>query len=178
MIEAFLYVVSLAAGAALKTLWDSYVDKRKEIELQTWRIRAEQLEKRLSQFYWPIYLRLQRDNVVWKRILDRQTSIDDERSRLAYQIEESVLLPNHAEIVKIIESNMHLAGADVTFERHVMEYMRHVDVYQSLRTVGIKDKDPIHFGEPYPQGFFEALSERLRKYQAEYERLLKDEGIG
>lgn len=178
MIETLLAVIFAAVGAAIKSLWDAYAAKKKEIELQTWRLRAEQLEKRLSQFYWPIYLRLQRDNVVWEKILERQNPNDSERRDLAYQIEEGVLLPNHSEIVKIIEENIHLAGSDATFEKHLMDYMRHVDVYRSCRAAGIRDKDPIYFGEPYPQGFFDALSERLRKYQNEYEKLLQDEGIG
>jgi hypothetical protein len=163
-----------AIGIALKALWDAYTYKKREIELQIWKLKAGQLERRLSEFYWPIYLRLQRDNVVWEKILEREHPSDHERRDLAYQIEQDILLPNHSEIVKIIESNIHLAGADKEFEKHLMDYMRHVDVYKSCRAAGIKDKDPIYFGEPYPQGFFKALTEKLQTYQSEYERLLNE----
>jgi hypothetical protein len=169
--------IALISGVGLKVIWDAVIDKKKQIELQVWSLKADQLERRLSQFFWPIYLRLQRDNVVWEKILERDNQNGHEHRNLAYQIEQDVLLPNHLEIVKIIELNIHLAGVDKEFEQHLMAYMRHVDVYKSSRAAGIKDKDPVYFGEPYPQGFFEALSKKLQTYQIEYEKLLKDGAI-
>jgi hypothetical protein len=173
MIEAVLILISTASGVAMKAVWDAYVKKQQSIELNVWKLRADQLEKRLSEFYWPLYLRLQRDNVVWKKILHRDDAKDSDSRKLAYEIEKSILLPNHAEIVSVIEAKMHLADADEEFERYVMAYLRHVDVYQSSRAVGITDKDPIYFGEPYPQEFFAAVSNRLHKFQEEYDALLR-----
>lgn len=178
MIETLVALISVAGGVALKATWDAYVDKKKTIELEIWKIRVVELEKRLSQFYWPIYLRLQRDNVVWKRILERDDESDTERQRLAYQIEEGVLLPNHIEVVKIIESSIHLAALDKEFENLLFAYLRHIDVYRSIRTVGIKDKDPIYFNEPYPTEFFPALEKRLMRYQQEYDAALRDQSVG
>lgn len=175
MDDTLLALVSVAAGFALKAAWSAWIDKQKAIELETWKLQVSQLEKRLSQFYWPIYIRLQRDNVVWQKILDQS---DTERMKLAFQVEQGVLLPNHEEIVKIIESNIHLAVLDEGFESQVLAYLRHIDVYRSIRTVGIKDKDPIHFGEPYPHGFFAAVQERLNRYQNEYDLLLRSKGLG
>lgn len=157
-------LISGACGVAIKAAWNAWVDKKKIIELETWKIRVTELEKRLSQFYWPVYIRLQRDNVVWQKILDRENQSDTERQQLAFQIEQGVLLPNHAEIVKIIESNIHLAALDKEFEAQVLAYLRHIDVYRSIRTVGIQDKDPVYFGEPYPKEFFHTLEKRLMKF--------------
>lgn len=176
--NSIVAIVSAACGVALKALWDAYVQKKKSIELEIWKIRVEELEKRLSLFYWPIYLRLQRDNVVWRKILERQNHSDEERKKLAFQIEEGILLPNHLEIIKIIEANMHLAGADKEFEELMLAYVRHVDVYRSIRAVGIRDKDPIYFEEPYPKTFFEAFESRLLKFQREYDAILNAKGIG
>jgi hypothetical protein len=111
--------------------------------------------------------------VVWRKILDKGDAKDSDSSKLAYEIEASILLPNHAEIVSVIEAKMHLADADEEFERYVMAYLRHVDVYQSCRAVGITEKDPIDFGEPFPQEFFAAVPNRLHKFQQEYDGPLR-----
>jgi hypothetical protein len=177
MQESVTALIFAGIGVALKTLWDSYFKRREAVDLESWRIRASQLEKKLANFYWPVYIRLQRDNTVWEKILERSNKQDEERSKLAYQIEEDVLLPNHMRTVEIVESNIHLAGLDSELEELLMQYLRHVAVYRSIRTVGIKDKDPIHFGEPWPLNLFEAIQKRLVKYQKEYDELLRGKGI-
>ena len=58
-----------------------------------------------------------------------------------------------------------------------MSYLRHIDVYNSIRAAGILDKDPIAFGEPWPKGFFEAIEGRLKAFQSEYEQMLRDERL-
>lgn len=177
--EAFLALVAAAAGVGLKVVWDSYVKQKSTIELEVWKIRATQLERRLSQFYWPIYLRLQRDNLIWREILPRfDRRANEDKLKLAHQIDEGVLLQNHLEILKIIEENIHLADLDSELESSLMAYVRHVDVFRSLRALGINKKDPIAFGEPYPKEFFNALEARLQRYQAEYDALIHQRGIG
>ncbi len=177
MNEALIAVLSAAGGFLAKSIWESYLARKREHETEVWRIRVAELEKRLSQFLWPIYLRLQRDNVVWRRILDREHKDDADRSKLAYQIESDVLLPNHTEILTIIERNMHLAGRDQELEKELLAYVRHVDVYRALRKAGITNKDPIAFEEPWPKGLFFAIESRLETCQREYDRVLKDRAI-
>lgn len=178
--QTVIALIAGAVGAGIKSLWDGYVQKKKTIELESWKIKVPEIEKRLSQFYWPIYLRLQRDNVIWEKILDRDNKSDDEKQRLAFEIEDGVLLPNHGEILKIIELNIYLCGMDddEEFEKLLFSYIRHVDVYRSIRAIGIKDKDPIYFNEPYPRGFYHAFEKRLKKLQKEYNAILHDGGIG
>lgn len=178
MTEALVALFAAASGVASKVVWDNYVRHLQSIELETWKLRAAQLEKRLLLFYWPIYIRLQRDNLVWSRILARyQDSPDEDQLRLAYQIDQKILLPNHLEIVKIIESNMHLASADTEFHDALMAYLRHVDIYKSIRELEINNKDPIHYGEGFPKQLFGLFEQRLRRYQAEYDELLRRQGL-
>lgn len=177
-------------GVVAKSLWDRYAGWRAGIPLETWKIRTAQLERRLSQFYWPLYARLLRDDVVWRMVFfdlrlrhDRpqpdwaRNMAEEDRRKLAQEIEAKVLLPNHQEAVSIIRSAVHLANADKEFEVILARYMRHVDAYSSLRSAGIMTADPIDVGEPYPKELTEAVEARLRKYQAEYEELLRDKGV-
>jgi hypothetical protein len=52
MIEAVLVLMSTASGVAIKAVWDTHVKKQQSIELNVWKLRNNQLEKRLSEFYW------------------------------------------------------------------------------------------------------------------------------
>ena len=172
-----LGLVSATCGFAARILWEKYAEKRKQIELELWKLRVGEIEKRLREFYWPIYLRLQRDNVVWEKILGRFRD-DREERRLGHQIERDVLLPNHAQIVTIIEKGMHFVRGDEEIETALLEYLRHVDVYRSLRAAGIHDKDPIEFGEPYPRGFFDVINRKVKTLQQTYEQILSEKAAG
>ncbi len=182
-------VVSGALGFAAKALWDSYAGFQDKVRLETWKIRRDELERRVSQFYWPLYVRLQRDDVIWQKVFYdlgaasgrpkpewvKQLS-DADRRNLAREIEDKILLPNHAEAAAVIPANIHLANADETFTELLARYVRHVDVYASLRSAG-SDLNPIDVGEAFPPRLSEAVGDRLRKYQRQYEELLKDRGV-
>jgi hypothetical protein len=185
---------SLAAGAigiAAKSLWDSYVGWRNNTRLEKWKIRVTQLEGRLSNFYWPLYIRLLRDDNVWTKVFidlrpggthSRAIWVDnipkDRRASLSEQIQDSILVPNHVEAVRIITSNMHRAGNnDPEFTALLLKYIRHVDVYESLRSAKLNDVDPIDVGESYPEGLSAAVAARLKAYQDEYDALLRDQSI-
>jgi hypothetical protein len=143
-----------AVGVVAKSLWDRYAGWQSSIPLETWKIRTHELERRLSEFYWHLYARLMRDDVVWKLVFldlrpkrDREQPpwatrlSDDTRRTLSREMEAKVLLPNHAEAVGIIRSSIHLANADPDFLAPLAKYVRHVDAYSSLRSAGLLDQD-------------------------------------
>jgi hypothetical protein len=183
-------VIGGVLGFLAKSLWDLYVGHREKIRLEVWKIRTAELEQRLSKFYWPLYVRLQRDDLAWKRVFyDLRLSGDHrrpewvegisevDRSKFSNELEDKVLIPNHIEAIAILRSEMHRANADSELADLLARYMRHVDVYVSLRSASLRNVDPMHVGEPYPSGLSAAVEVRLRKYQAEYESLLRDRGI-
>jgi hypothetical protein len=185
----FWSLLSAAVGFGAKALWDSYSGYRDKVRLESWKIKTGELERRLSQFYWPLYAHLQRDDVIWQKVFyDLNSSAkskkprwiknlsEDEQQRLGHEIENKILLPNHAEAVSVIRSFIHLANADSEFEDMLFRYVRHVDVYTSLRSAGC-DVNPIDVGEEYPAGLSEAVRNRLVTYQHEYETLLQDRGV-
>ena len=171
MLEITVSLVSVASGVAIKAVWDAVVRRKEQIERAQWEARLNDLSKSLGDFYWPIYLRLQRDNIIWRRILDRN-SPDEEKRKLAREIEETVLIPNHQEILNILDNKIHLAEPDEEFEKWILAYIRHAHVYLGLRSAGIWDKDPIDLEEPWPKEFFELLEPRLNGKQEEYNRLI------
>src|SRR5690242_14438447 len=98
MQESITALIFAAIGVALKTAWDSHFKRKETIDLETWKIKVTQLEKKLANFYWPMYIRLQRDNTIWQKILERTNKQDEEHRKLAFQIDEDILLPNHMKI--------------------------------------------------------------------------------
>jgi hypothetical protein len=172
MLEFILTAVGAASGVALKVVWDAIIDRRREVEKAQWDTRLQDLRDALSKFYWPLYLRLQRDNIIWERLLER-TSKNEERRRLARKIEQEVLIPNHREILRLLEQNLHLAIPDPSFDAELLKYVKHADLYLCLRSADIWDKDPIAFDEPWPHDFFPAIERRLRELQREHDAILE-----
>lgn len=173
MFETLVALIGTATGFALGKLWEQYVQKQKQVELDLWKLRVAEVETRLRDFLWPIYLRLQRDNVVWEKILQR-TSKNTEQKKVAHQIETDVIIPNHAEIVSLIERGMHHVRSDTELENALLAYVRHIDVYRSIRAAGITGKDPLDFGEPYPEEFFSVIKARVQELQARYDAILSE----
>jgi len=177
MLETLAALIAAAVGFATKSVFDAWTDKKKQLELEAWKLKVATLQQRLADFYWPLYLRLQRDNVVWGRILERGND-DDIKRRIAREIEEGVILPNHREAVSIIEHGIHVAAIDPQFEVEMLKYLRHVAVYTSARAAGLLDVDPVDLNEPWPREFFPMVESRLARYQNELLELLREQGVG
>ena len=135
--------------------------------------RLEFLEKQLSSFYWPLYLRLQKDNVMWQRIghLADQPG-DPLPADAGHAVERGYILPNHGEAVALIEKNAHLIDDKELFAE-LLHYVRHVAVYQALRaTPSLGERNPVDLGEPFPKKLFPLVENKLGKLQDEYQKLL------
>ncbi|WP_157726414.1 hypothetical protein [Imhoffiella purpurea] len=172
LITTLIALVSAAAGFMVKSLWQAYIDRKKDIEKTNRDKNISNIEKQLEDFYWPVYLRLQKDNVVWRRILDR-SSEDEGRRNIAREIDEKIIQKNHQEILNIIETKMHRACPDPQLEEQLLQYLRHVSVFLSLRSAGIYDLDPIHYDEPWPKELFALIESKTHALQQKYDALLQ-----
>lgn len=160
-------IIGAVLGFVLKSVWDRFWKRKDELRAK----RIELLERQLSEFYIPIYFRLQRDNVVWKRILDRNHE-DEIRRKVGTEIDKSVILPNHEEIVKILETKFYLARPNKELSDQFLIYQKHIAVFRALRISGIFDVDPIHLGEPWSNELFPLVESKMKVLQDEYDHLL------
>jgi hypothetical protein len=165
LLAGFLINKSLEKFRATRALMNDLDKQRFATQLQL-------IERQLSEFYWPIYLRLQKDNVVWRRILDKKKENNDPLQKIGVEIEANFILPNHDEIVKIIETKIHLARLDEELLQPLLAYIKHVAVYKAARAAGHSDLFPIHFQEPWPAIFFPTIEKRTKELQKEYDKLL------
>jgi hypothetical protein len=168
MDHTLVATIAAAAGFTAKAVWDWFYARRREWESLVLTKRVEVLDLQLSEFYWPLYIRLEKNEVIWKRILDVGEQ-DDTRRRLAEEIERGVILPNHAEITAIIESRLHLAEADTEFRRELLHYIHHVTLHKALRAAGDTCTFPMDFGVAWPEKLFPMVRRRTEALQREYD---------
>jgi hypothetical protein len=147
---------------------------KSEISKQRFAATLQRIERQLSEFYWPMYLRLQKDNTVWRRLLDKGKEEDNPLRRIGSRIEIDFILPNHNELVKIIETKIHLAEPDAALQAALLSYIDHVAVYNAAIAAGFTD---LHGSQrelltPWPRDLFPLIEERALKLQRDYVILL------
>ena len=128
------------------------------------------IDKQLTDFYWPIVFRIEKDNAVWERLKDPDT-------RLARQIEQQVILPNHQEILKIIDERSHSIfnpwePVQPTLIDSIKLYERHAAVYMALRAVG-DQRMPVDLKESWPDALYPLLQSRIKQLQDQRSKLVK-----
>lgn len=168
MDSTLVAAIAGATGFAAKAVWDWFYARRREWESLVLTKRVEVLDLQLSEFYWPLYIRLEKNDVIWTRILDVKEQ-DEGKRRLAEEIERGVILPIHAEITAIIETRLHLAEADADFRRELIHYIHHVTLHKALRAAGDTQTFPMDFGVAWPEKLFPMVRRRTEALQREYD---------
>ncbi|WP_052050884.1 hypothetical protein [Leptolyngbya sp. KIOST-1] len=164
-----LSLLWLMIGIGAKTFWDKLVERQEALAKLRRDKKLEILERQLSEFYWPLYWRLEKDNLIWQKVFIKENQLSaDIRERL----ETHFILPNHRAILEVLENKIHLARASKELNNQIFLYIRHIAVYQALREAGILDKDPMDFNEPFPQDLFRLINEKKDALQADYDQLL------
>lgn len=103
--------------------------------VQVERIRF--IKKQLAEFYYPVKMRLDRDNAVWE--VSAQNKNSKSNLRLANDIEAKLIMPNHDENMELITSKFHLLSNDAEqvnlgpLIAAMNRYQRHATIYKALR---------------------------------------------
>jgi hypothetical protein len=171
--KALIGVLVLVAGFFLNRSLEAFRGQqtlRNELEKLRDAKHLDYLDRQLSNFYWPIYIRLHLHKAVWKRILN----IDEGNNKVRAEIERTFILPNHEEVVRIIESNIHLMEANTELFSAVRQYVRYVAVYRAMRIARGDDNLPTDLGEPWPDKFLSEIQRTANKLQRKYDSLLEN----
>lgn len=179
-------VDKLAIGLLLLlgALWVNHVIERykskKALENEMAKLRDEKrlefLERQLSEFYWPFYIRLEKDRSIWRRILDINKEEGRLDQKLGVEIEKNVILPNHKAMIQLIETRVHLAQPDGDLTAKLMRYVKQATEYLALREAG----DTTHFSineigtDWLHQELFEEIKRITRSLQSQYEVSVKE----
>lgn len=166
-----LSTASVAIGVVAKSMWDRALARQDELARLRRSKKLEILERQLSEFYWPLYSRLQKDELVWEKVWghESKTNLSPDVRR---QLENNLIRPNHEKILEIIETKIHLARANEQLAAALSAYIRHIAIYRALRAADIYDTDPYHLGEPFPADFLKLVADEKDWLQQEYDKLL------
>lgn len=149
-----------------------------ELIMARYNAELELIERQISEFYWPIYLRLEKDNVMWTKIsyLNREGQVVLPPSA-SQMLEQEFILKNHQEIVEIIESKVHLANISENNEElmnELLKYIKHVAVYKTIRSIDeFKGVNPDDLNERFPEKLFPLIEHNFHQLQTRYEHLKK-----
>ncbi|NMG72895.1 hypothetical protein [Parazoarcus communis] len=137
-------------------------DLKRDSALRSIDARIAFLERRLESFLWPLTLCMRKDDAIWQRVPGLYEDGTQLPTKSGAIVELSVLLPNHNRAVEVIEQNFHLVATESSLVGPMIQYIRHVAVFRSLREAGLK-LNPIDVNEPFPTEFPEKLQEHLEQ---------------
>lgn len=168
-------IIGLYANIQLESV--KHINTLKAVQLEQ---KREFINRQLSDFYYPIEMRLEKDTAVWQlsdQLAGKNKLIKgDSFSKF---IENSVLIPNHEEIVSILAKNFALMkNPDESYDttpllRAINHYQRHFSAYKTLRALGIYTMNPIEVCTEcdYPQAFPKLIRERIKSLEAQRQLL-------
>lgn len=166
LVKVFIIPLSLAIlGYLTKTIIDLILNKRDRI--------FKLFERQLSEFYWPIYIRLHNNNTLWLRMLHKGDEYDKVENDIATAIENNVIMKNNQEIETTIMTSIHIAFPDKELLNATKDYLKHVEIYKAIRKAEIKDKYPADFKAGYPKHFENIIEQRTLFLQERLNKLYK-----
>jgi hypothetical protein len=130
---------------------------------QTLQKKLEFTSQQLSEFYWPIYYRLEKNQAAYK--LMSNTFIGE-------RIDTSVILPNHLEILQIIEQKIYLAQPDAVLINEIKKYVRHISMYAALRQGHYQGYPGDYSADDFPLAFYNLVKSKTLQLQRHYDKLL------
>lgn len=144
-----------------------------EIILQTREKRFQLYERQLSEFFWPIYIRLHNNNAVWMRILSKGELYDKLENSIAQSIENNVIVQNYKEIEDILKTSIHIAFPDKELIVSIKDFLKHVEIYKALKDAGADDIFPADLKAGYPEKFTKLISTRTFSLQEKLNKVYK-----
>lgn len=165
LIEIMIPVIIGILGYLGKSVYEIYVNRQKR--------KRELLEDKLKNFYWPIYIRLKKNEDTYRLLFKGKMKTDSDSIdyKISHYVEKEVLLKNHEEILEIITNYRHLAETDTNFEQLTDEYIKHVTIYQGFLHAGINEYPGVKADAPYPTGIDDYFFKKTKVLQEKLERL-------
>jgi len=166
-------IVALAAGSLgfiIRKLWDTWSERREKRRVLRLRERIDFLENALKKFYWPLYIMLCKDIIVWQQ--NKNLQDENVRKRSIRSLENSIVLPNHCKILRKVRRYSHLAQPDASFKEQILLYIKYASLYITIRKSGDKTSTPKDFGAPFPSEFIKIIERNTNELQSEYNTLL------
>lgn len=133
--------------------------------------RYEEVKLLLEQFFQPISNRLRKDTAIWEGIKREKDARASLKYKMSFELEKNQVIPNHMEIVDIIEKWRHLVDDDKALSEVLDQYLRHAYTFKSIRDAGEDWDYPELHGHPWPSKLIPMIEARLKALSEERKRL-------
>src|SRR5262245_53220261 len=133
--------------------------------------RYEDVKLLLEQFFQPISNRLKKDTAIWEGIKRDKDSRESLEYKMAFELEMKQIIPNHKEIVSIIEKWRHLVDEDEELSDVLDQYLRHISAFIAIRDAGEDWKYPELLGHPWPDKLIPVIEARMENLRKERKQL-------
>lgn len=180
-VATFVPIIAIILGFWVNLSLEAHKQANANVALAR-KMKREFVDRQLAEFYYPIKLRLEKDSAVWTLSGGLAGRVEaGERIEFSAFIEHQILIPNHDEIVRIMDTKFALLkNSDEAFtpeERKAMmaaitHYERHVATYKALRATKIPlnpigvCRDDCSFPLEFPK-FIDARIDALERQRSE-----------
>ena len=175
-----IYEISLIAFtpicAGIGYLFKYFLDSRGEYLKKINKLKLEDIQFKLKNFYYPIHSNLLRENIIWNKILNfyrnknanGNGNNNELHNKLFWELDKE-MLDIHLENQKIIKDNIIEIHPDDSLTDSLMKYDEHVTIYNIIRKVDTErpeDMDdvkwPSSFGSNYPSEIVNLIEDKLK----------------
>ncbi len=150
--------------ASLKTNTDFEVG----LKAEHYKAEVEYYKNKLIYFFNPLIACIEFDNAIWKSLSMLSDSEDVFSENLSTEVEKSHLLSNLITARDLVRGNLHYVHMDSDLYRVLIEFIRHVSVYESIRTSD-EECNPIDVGAPFPSKLEEIVKKEYKETINRYE---------
>ncbi len=172
MSESFLAIGSAIIGFVSKSIWDYFWKARFDKNQAALRKRTDFLERQLSEFYWPILIQLEKNDMVWNQVKNSDLVKGTISNEFYNKMKQEFFFPNNEEILRIIETKFYLSQSPDSLNSLIQEFVKHQSIFQGIKLHLKDDTLPDEFGIPYPAALLEEVRNFTEKLQKEYDKLI------
>ena len=185
----------------LKSLYDNYVQNRKDHKLLVYNNKNDHYKNILNKFYWPLYLKLlciyQLNYTIpfknkYEYISDEDNSDEESDDNITINIQNENMIMLDTETIKlmekninilfgdalnIIENNIYIAKISSNLNKHVIQFIKYCKLREVIHEGSIDKKYNIeYFGvKDNTKKLLDLIELDVLRYQGEY-NLLIDNG--
>jgi hypothetical protein len=137
-------------------------------EMEVAQFYVKTVGSELTDFYYPIRLRLEMDSNLTRRL--KEIKDKDDQMDLWREIDESTLLPNLDEICKIILSHADTLTKDPQLRDAAFRFMNEVSIQRSLKIIEKRNRHAPAVDTAWPEGFRVLIKDRATTLQQVYDK--------
>ncbi|MCW8878415.1 MAG: hypothetical protein OQK04_03510 [Kangiellaceae bacterium] len=150
----------------------SSTDFESSIKSEHYKAEVDYYKNKLTQFLNPLISCIEFDNSIWRNLSMLSDANDTFSVNLSKEVEKNHLLSNLVTARDLVRQNLHYVKMNGLLYSQLIEFIRHVSVYESIRSSG-ENCNPIDVGAPFPSDLEDLLRSEYIETIERYNELVK-----